>query len=122
MNLSFQAKKAPLSPGIYIFKDRKNNILYVGRAVNLRRRVMQYFQRQADFRIREMVGLATSLEFKKTKSVLEAIILEANLIKKYWPKYNIKDRDDRSFIYIVISKTDYSQPYIVRGKQLQKIS
>ena len=119
MNLSFQAKKAPLSPGIYIFKDRKNNILYVGRAVNLRRRVMQYFQRQADFRIREMVGLATSLKFKKTKSVLEAIILEANLIKKYWPKYNIKDRDDRSFIYIIIPETDYQQPFIIRGKEIE---
>lgn len=119
MNLLKQAKKAPQTPGVYIFQDKKGRVLYVGRATNLRRRVLQYFQRPIDSRIREMVGLAHSLKFKKTKSVLEAIILEANLIKKYWPKYNVKDRDNRSFIYIIIPKAEYPRPYIVRGKEIE---
>ncbi len=119
MELLFQVKKAPQSSGVYIFKDKKGDVLYVGRAINLKRRVNQYFQKPADFRIQEMVDSAVSLKFKKTKNVLEAIILEANLIKKYWPKYNIKDRDDRSFIYIIIPETDYPQPFIIRGKEIE---
>lgn len=122
MKLLSQAKKTPLSSGVYLFQDKNGGILYIGRATNLKRRVLQYFQKPIDSRIQEMISLAHSLKYKKTKSVLEAIILEANLIKKYWPKYNIKDKDDRSFIYIIIPKTDYPQPFIIRGKQLQKFS
>ncbi|MEK7635866.1 MAG: GIY-YIG nuclease family protein [Patescibacteria group bacterium] len=122
MNLSFQAKKAPQTPGVYIFKDKKGGILYIGRAINLRRRIVQYFQKPVDFRIQEMVDLARTIKLKKTKGVLEAIILEANLIKKYWPKYNIKDKDDRSFIYIFIPEAEYPRPYIIRGKEIENQS
>lgn len=122
MNLIFSAKKAPQSSGVYIFKDKNSNVLYIGRAINLRRRVAQYFQEPTDFRIKEMVESARYLRIKKTKNVLEAIILEANLIKKYWPKYNIKDRDNRSFIYIVISKTEeYPRPLILRGRESENL-
>lgn len=122
MNLSFQVKKAPQSSGIYIFKNKKGGFLYIGRATNLRRRILQYFQKPIDSRIQEMVSLAHYLKFKKTKSVLEAIILEANLIKKYWPKYNVKDKDDRSFIYIIIPEAEYPRPYIIRGKEIENQS
>jgi len=64
--------------------------------------------------------LAVKIKHYKTDNLLEAIILEANLIKKYWPKYNVKEKDDRSFIYIVIPKTDYPRPFIVRKRELQK--
>ncbi|MEK7168018.1 MAG: GIY-YIG nuclease family protein, partial [Patescibacteria group bacterium] len=90
-------KQIPLSPGVYFFLDGKNRILYIGRATSLRKRVFQYFRPNLDPRIREMVYSAKKIKFQKTKTLLEAVILEANLIKKYWPKYNVKDKDDRSF-------------------------
>ena len=67
-----------------------------------------------------MVQTAVNIKYEVCDSLLEAIILEAKYIKKYWPKYNIKDRDDRSFIYIVIPKTTFPKPLIVRGKDLKK--
>ena len=112
----------PLTPGVYRWLDGQGKILYVGRATNLRRRVLQYFRPDVEPRIREMVSLAKNIKSEKTDSVLEAIILEANLIKKFWPKYNIKDKDDRSFAYVVIAKSDWPKPIIVRGKDLNKYS
>ncbi len=120
MNLQETAKNLPLSPGVYIWLDKNNTPLYVGRATSLRRRVLQYFRKDIDARIGEMVSLASKIKYHATASVLEAIILEANLIKKYWPKYNVKDRDDRSFIYIVFPKTDFPKPIIVRGRELKQ--
>jgi len=116
--ISEKLKKLPLKPGIYQFIDKKGVILYVGRATLLRRRVESY-ARAYDPRIQEMVALAKDIKYIQTDSVLEAIILEANLIKKYWPKYNIREKDDRSFLYIVISrKDDFPKPLIVRGREL----
>lgn len=120
MSLQDQAKKLPLSPGVYIWLDKKGKPLYVGRATSLRRRVLQYFRKDIDPRIAEMVARARKIKFKKTDSVLEAIILEANLIKKYHTKYNILDRDDRSFIYVVWPRTDFPEPIIVRERELKK--
>jgi len=84
---------------------------------------LNYFQspiKRLDPRLREMVNSAVKIKHYKTPTVLEAVILEANLIKEYWPKYNVKEKDDRSFIYIVISKADYPKPILVRQHELQK--
>jgi len=120
MNLLLQVKKLPMKPGVYLFLDKSGKPLYVGRATFLKRRVLSYFQRSRDTRLAEMLNLAVKIKHYKTDNLLEAIILEANLIKKYWPKYNVKEKDDRSFIYIVIPKTDYPRPFIVRKRELQK--
>jgi len=120
MNLLLQVKKLPMKPGVYLFLDKSGKPLYVGRATFLKRRVLSYFQRLRDTRLAEMLNLAVKIKHYKTDNLLEAIILEANLIKKYWPKYNVKEKDDRSFIYIVIPKTDYPRPFIVRKRELQK--
>ena len=114
-----QAKNLPLSPGVYIWLGKNNKPLYIGRATSLRRRVLQYFRKDIDPRIGEMVSLANKIKFQETDTVLEAIILEANLIKKHWPKYNVKDKDGRSFIYIVFPKTDFPKPIVVRGRELE---
>jgi excinuclease ABC subunit C len=103
-----------------MFIDEKSAVLYVGRAINLKKRALQYFQRNLDPRISEMVAKARRIKHFKTDTVLEAIILEANLIKKYWPKYNVKEKDDRSFVYIVIPKTDYPRPLIVRQREMER--
>ncbi|OGH92728.1 MAG: hypothetical protein A2563_03595 [Candidatus Magasanikbacteria bacterium RIFOXYD1_FULL_40_23] len=120
MSLIDQAKKLPLNPGVYIYKDKEGEILYIGRATSLRRRVLQYFRKDIDPRIGEMVSLADTVTFKQTDTVLEAIILEANLIKKHWPKYNVKDKDNRSFVFIVFPKEDFPRPIVVRGRELEK--
>jgi len=116
-----KAKQIPKKPGVYFWLNSAGHILYVGRATNLHIRVNQYFQKNVDSRIAEMVSLATNIKYEVCANVLEAIILEAHYIKKYWPKYNVKDKDDRSFIYVVISKTDdYPRPLVIRGQELKK--
>src|SRR3989338_4120273 len=107
--------KLPDKPGVYLFLDKKGKILYVGRATRLKRRVASYFRNDIDPRIKEMVGLAAKMKHYVTET-----ILESNLIKKHWPKYNIREKDDRSFVYIVIAEADYPKPVIARGKDLEK--
>lgn len=114
-------KKFPKSSGVYFFINNKKEILYVGRATSLKNRVSQYFQKNIDSRIAEMVSLARDIKYIETENLLEAIILEARNIKKFWPKYNVKDKDNRSFIYIVIDKkNDYPKIKIIRERELIK--
>jgi excinuclease ABC subunit C len=120
--LKAKLKTIPKKPGIYFWLDKNGKILYVGRATSLKNRLSQYFQKNIEPRIAEMVASAADIKYEVTETLLEAIILEAKNIKKYWPKYNIVDRDDRSFIYIVIPKTDFPKPLIVRGTDLRKFS
>jgi excinuclease ABC subunit C len=119
-NLKDKLKNIPKTPGVYFWLDDKGKPLYIGRATSLKQRLSQYFQKRIDSRIAEMVTLARDLKWQSTDTVLESIILEANLIKKHWPKYNVKDKDNRSFVYIVISSGDYPRPIIIRGQDLKK--
>jgi excinuclease ABC subunit C len=118
--LKLRLKETPSQPGVYFWRDLAGQVLYVGRATNLKNRLSQYFQKDIDPRIAEMVATAASLNWLETETLLEAIILEAQQIKKYWPKYNVRDRDNRSFVYIVIPRGDYPKPIIVRGQDLKK--
>ncbi|HZJ40963.1 MAG TPA: GIY-YIG nuclease family protein [Candidatus Saccharimonadales bacterium] len=119
-DLSTIAKSAPKKPGVYFWLDKQGAVLYVGRATSLKARLSQYFQKGISSRIAEMVTAARNLRYEETETLLEAIILEAQNIKKYWPKYNIVDRDDRSFIYVVIPKKEFTRPIIIRGHELKK--
>jgi len=118
--LKVKLLKAPNAPGVYFWLDRKGTVLYVGRATNLKNRLSQYFQKNLESRIAEMVGAAKDLRWQVCDSLLEAIILEAKNIKDFWPKYNVVDRDNRSFIYIVIPSGNYPKPIIIRGQDLKK--
>jgi excinuclease ABC subunit C len=113
----------PDEPGIYFFKQG-TDILYIGKATSLRDRVRSYFSldliKTRGPHIVDMVFKADSLEHIKTDSVLEALILEANLIKKYQPNYNSKEKDDKSFNYVVITREAYPQVLLVRGKDLDE--
>jgi len=113
------SKSFPNSPGVYFFLDKNKKPIYIGRAGSLKKRVASYF-RTKDPRILEMVQSAKGLKFEKTKTLLEAIVLEANLIKKYWPKYNIKDKDNKSFDYLVILKGKFPKILIVRGREIER--
>ncbi len=95
----------PSSPGVYIYRDKNNSVLYVGKAKKLRNRVRSYFQesRPVDGRIRTMVSKIADLEVIVTDSEGEALILENTLIKKHQPRYNIMYRDDKSYPYICVT-------------------
>ena len=120
LKLKAKLKTVPKKPGVYFWLNKAGKVLYVGRATSLKSRLSQYFQKDIDRRIAEMVDQAVNIKYEVTDNLLEAIILEAKNIKKYWPKYNIKDRDNRSFIYVVIPKIVFSRPLIVRASDLKK--
>lgn len=91
-------------------------ILYIGKAGNLRRRVSSYFERPQTGRIERLVASIKTIDFKETTTVLEALILEATLIKKYLPPYNIKDKDNKSFLYVVITDEEFPRIILARGR------
>ncbi len=113
--------KFPDTPGVYLFK-RAGKILYIGKATSLRDRVKSYMSKTVfDTRsplITKMLDNFDNIEYIKTDSVLEALVLEANLIKKYQPEANIKEKDNKSFNFVVITKEDYPRVLIVRGREL----
>ncbi len=95
----------PAKPGVYLFKDGKDRILYVGKARDLRNRLRSYFQKSAalDDRKAAMVRSVADFEYTVTGNELEAFVLEANLIKQFRPKYNILLRDDKSYPYLKLT-------------------
>ena len=113
----------PDTPGVYLFK-RGKTILYIGKATSLKDRVRSYFN--ADIvetrspLISKMLTQFTDIDFIKTDSVLEALVLEAHLIKKHQPEANIKEKDNRSFNYVVVTKEDFPRVLVVRGRELEK--
>lgn len=115
-NIKEILKDIPKKPGVYQFKDKDENVLYVGKAVDLRNRVKSYFQQtdKQSLRIQKMVAQIDDIEFTIVSSELEAVILETNLIKEIRPKYNILMKDDKNYVYIKITKEDFPQISIVR--------
>lgn len=102
--LKEKVKVLPTRPGVYKFKNSKKEIIYIGKAKNLKSRVGSYFQKNIDpvTKTAALISKIASIEIIETQSELEALILEAELIKRYKPKYNIVLKDDRSHLYIVI--------------------
>lgn len=96
----------PKTPGVYIFKDKSGHILYVGKAISLKDRVSSYFQESLDLgpKTRALVAKIISIEHVDVGSELEALLLEAELIKRHRPPYNISLKDDKSYQYIVVEK------------------
>ena len=111
-------KKLPERPGVYIMKDKNDNILYVGKAVILKNRVRQYFQKtNKTERIKKMVSQIDHFEYIVVDSEMEALILECNLIKLHRPKYNVLLKDDKMYPYIKITlNEDYPTVRITRKK------
>ena len=125
MQLSdFNKLNLPDQPGVYTFRDDKNRPLYIGRATALCDRVKSYFR--ADVitsrgpRIVDMVTKAHTVTWQTTDSVLEAILLEAELIKRYQPYYNIDERDDKSSNYIIITEEEWPRVFLARARDLDQ--
>ena len=109
-------KDFPNTPGIYKMLDKKGKIIYVGKAVNLKRRVSSYFTRPQDRRISALVQEVEAIEFEDAGSALEALIIEAARIKEFQPFYNILEKDDTSFLYVEITDEDLPRVQLVRGR------
>jgi len=111
----------PEAPGVYLFK-RGESILYIGKATSLKDRVRSYFNKDiVETRsplISKMLAEFNKIDFIQTDSVLEALVLEAHLIKKFQPEANIKEKDNRSFNFVVITKEDFPRVLVVRGREL----
>jgi len=115
-NIEEELKKLPNKPGVYIMRDKNNNIIYVGKAVILKRRVKSYFRKtNKTERIKRMVSLIDHFEYIVVDNEAEALILECNLIKKNRPKFNVLLKDDKTYPYIKIDvKSDYPGVFITR--------
>ncbi|MCP6719908.1 MAG: GIY-YIG nuclease family protein [Patescibacteria group bacterium] len=115
-------KNLPGTPGVYLMKGSRGQTLYIGKAANLKRRVSSYFlsagRRTHGSRTEKLVHETKSINYKKTDTALEALILEADLIKKQQPPYNIKEKDDKSFLYVEITKDKFPRVLLVRGQRL----
>ncbi|MCX6761424.1 MAG: GIY-YIG nuclease family protein [Candidatus Moranbacteria bacterium] len=133
--LAQKLKKLPTSPGVYIFRNNAGVILYVGKATSLKDRVSSYFQfntntridandanmRMGERPIEMFIDQVVDIEVRKTETVLEAYILEQDLIKKWQPKFNVDGKDDKSFCYVVITKELFPRIVILRKTELLKV-
>ncbi len=119
-------KKLPDQPGVYIFRDYRRRPIYIGRATSLKDRVKSYFA--IDLidtrgpRIIDMVTKAKTLTWQKTDSVLEAILLESSLIKRYQPYHNVAERDDKSDQYVIITDEPWPRVFLVRARDFEQHS
>jgi excinuclease ABC subunit C len=115
--VSEQLKRLPGSPGVYLMKDADGNIIYVGKAADLRQRVRSYFTNgnKLSPKVQRLVSRVNDLDFFVTGSEQEALILELNLIKRHRPRYNVRLKDDKTFPYLKIDlKEDWPRLHITR--------
>ena len=101
-NIEEELKKLPAKPGVYLMHDKKDAIIYVGKAISLKNRVRQYFQssRRVTPKIQQMISHIDHFEYIITDSEVEALVLENNLIKEHLPKYNTMLKDDKTYPFI----------------------
>ncbi|MBI2053075.1 MAG: GIY-YIG nuclease family protein, partial [Candidatus Ryanbacteria bacterium] len=117
MNLKKIISKAPSSPGVYLFGDRRGKPLYIGKAANLRARLRSYL---APGWKENMLREAKTLGWHKLSSDIEALIEESRLIKEYKPRYNILFRDDKNYFFVVITRDKFPRIYLTHQPQGQK--
>jgi excinuclease ABC subunit C len=120
-DLQATLKKLPDRPGVYLMRDARHDVVYVGKAQSLRSRVRSYWQKATPVgevhRIRSVIDRVTEVEYTLTDSISEALLLEANLIKRYRPRFNVRLKDDKSYPYIKITMAD-DFPRVERTRKL----
>ncbi len=115
-----KGREIPEAPGVYIFRDRNGTPLYVGKAKNLKNRLRAYMREPDDPRIRQFVKKATDVEFIVTPTENDALLLEANLIKEYQPRYNIRLKDNKAYPYIMVTMREkYPRVAVVRRPKFE---
>ncbi|MBQ1392090.1 MAG: GIY-YIG nuclease family protein, partial [Lachnospiraceae bacterium] len=116
-----ELKKIPTKPGVYLMHDKNDHVIYVGKAINLKNRVRQYFQksRKVTAKIEKMISCISYFEYIVTDSELEALVLECNLIKEYYPKYNTLLKDDKAYPFIKATVGEM-YPRLLMVRQMKK--
>ena len=116
-SIKIQVKSLPNSPGVYQFLNKEGVIIYIGKAKDIKKRVSSYFQNKKNQSSKNLVMIKHIIDFEwiLVRSEVEALITEANLIKKHRPRYNIDLKDDKSFPYIKISNELYPQVTLTRN-------
>jgi len=116
MDLREKAALLPTAPGVYLYKDAGGNVLYVGKAKNLRSRVRSYFgdDRQAEAKTGRLLAEAREIEYIQVDNEKEALALENNLIKQHQPRFNVLLRDDKTYPYIKLTAEQYPRVYVTR--------
>ncbi len=109
-----KVRQLPAEPGVYLFKDSEGRILYVGKAAALRERVRSYFQTTDDLKTQRLMREASDFEYIVTRSERDALILEATLIKRHQPHYNIRLKDDKRYPYIKLTNAPFPKLELVR--------
>ncbi len=110
----------PPRPGVYFMRDAAGELLYIGKATSLRTRVGSYFQRPQEPRIAAMVAKIARIDYEETPTAVEALILEAKLIKKFQPPYNVMEKDDKSWIHLAFTREPFPRPVLIRGHELAR--
>ncbi|MBP3703596.1 MAG: GIY-YIG nuclease family protein, partial [Lachnospiraceae bacterium] len=119
--LEEELKKLPDKPGVYLMHDKKDTIIYVGKAISLKNRVRQYFQasRHVTPKIERMIEQIAYFEYIITDSELEALVLECNLIKEYSPRYNTMLKDDKSYPFLKATVHE-KYPRLLFARQMKR--
>src|SRR5690606_32032873 len=119
-DLEATVRSLPTRPGVYVFRDAEGDVLYVGKAVNLRNRVRSYFQspRNLTGKVLHMVNQVDAIEVITTDNDVEALVLESNLIKRYKPPYNIRLRDDKHYPYLKVTVNE-AWPRVIIARSVQ---
>lgn len=109
----------PSTPGVYLMKNAKNQVIYVGKAGSIKKRVSSYFTKAHNAKTAALVSHIASIQCIETETILEATFKEAELIKKYQPKYNVDQKDDKSFMFVAITRDEFPKVLLVRGRELE---
>lgn len=113
-----QLKNIPNVTGVYLFKDEKKQVIYVGKALKIRDRISSYLQKPSPLKNELLVKEIKTIDFIEVLSEVEALILEANLIKRFLPKYNVNLKDDKSFLYIIVTEEEFPRVLAARKNAL----
>ena len=111
----------PDNPGVYFYYDAAGELMYIGKATSLKKRVGSYFTKAHEARIEELVRRIARIDYIEVPTVIEALVLEANQIKAHKPPFNILQRDDKSFLYLAITNEDFPKPVLMRGLDLERL-
>lgn len=120
-SLKEKRKLLPNKPGVYIYKDKKKKVIYIGKALSLKKRVASYFYKGVkDRKTLQLISQIDDLDHIVVMSEFEALLLEAKLIKQYQPKFNIDLKDNKKYIYIALTKEKYPRLFIVRRPEIEE--
>lgn len=122
INLSNKIKSLPLTSGVYLMKNADGKVIYVGKAISIRKRVQSYFRKSSGHISKTdlLVSEIRDIDYLETNSEAEALILEASLIKEYDPKYNVELRDDKSYPFIAVTGEDFPRIFVDRPREKDK--